>query len=505
MLGGIILTEESSMAKDASVRAFKCPTCGAPLEPEAGTLTMKCSYCGGTVIIPESLRMPPPSAGPTLNEAFQFGLNGVDLNQIVGNAMHLPQAISLAQQGRVDEAANIYSQITGMDHKDAMKAIEDLAAGRAVSLTPGRAGVTWGQAEIAQAGANIPSTFSGETYAPTASTAPKVKSGGGFDLGYLIGSSLPIIIVLIVVCSLIAAFGSAILGFLPHIFSSPASVFSGGNPIATILPPGFGTNTLTFGSKGIGPGMFTDARAIAVGSNGNIIVGDYQDGRVQIFDPSGKFISLISLGPKISVDSLAVGRDGKIYVLYQGKIAILDSTGKLLKTISDDQRYYVDAALGPDGTLYAATEDDSIVHFNQNVKINLEITKAFENVTGDGESEAKLAVDGLGNIYAVGNTNYLVFKFSPAGKYLDQFGGEADPANIANGKFVEPSGIVIDGYGRIFVSDIFGNVQAFDSTGAYLNSFNAEAYGMAIDDQNNIYVTLGDQVEKFTVQKPSGQ
>src|SRR5215468_5397615 len=126
------------MAKDSSIRAFKCPTCGAPLEPEAGTLTQKCSYCGGTVIIPESLRTPPPSAGPTLNEAFQFGLSGVDLNQIVGNAMHLPQAISLAQQGRVDEAANLYSQITGMDHGDAMKAIEDLAAGRAVSLTPGR-------------------------------------------------------------------------------------------------------------------------------------------------------------------------------------------------------------------------------------------------------------------------------------------------------------------------------------------------------------------------------
>ncbi len=135
------------MAKDASMRAFKCPTCGAPLEPETGTLTMKCPYCGGTVIIPESLRTSPPSSGPSIGEVFQFGLNGVDLNQIMGNAMHLPQAISLAQQGKIDEAADMYSQITGMAHPDAVKAMQEMAAGRAVSLTPGRPGVSWQQME----------------------------------------------------------------------------------------------------------------------------------------------------------------------------------------------------------------------------------------------------------------------------------------------------------------------------------------------------------------------
>ena len=51
------------MTKNVSVRAFKCPSCGGPLEPETGTLTMKCPYCGGTVIIPESLRTPAASAG----------------------------------------------------------------------------------------------------------------------------------------------------------------------------------------------------------------------------------------------------------------------------------------------------------------------------------------------------------------------------------------------------------------------------------------------------------
>ncbi len=97
------------MTKNLSVRAFKCPSCGAPQEPEPDTLTMKCSYCGGTIIIPESLRTPARTGSADMGDVFSFGLKGVDLNKIVGNAMQLPHAISLAQQGKIDEAATIYS------------------------------------------------------------------------------------------------------------------------------------------------------------------------------------------------------------------------------------------------------------------------------------------------------------------------------------------------------------------------------------------------------------
>ncbi len=506
------------MPSDLSIRAFKCPTCGAPLEPQAGALTMKCGYCGGTVIIPQSMRTPPPASATGVP---QYSWGGLNLNEIMGEAMRLPEAISLAEQGRITEAAQLYSQITGASLADATTAINQIVAGQAVSLVPGQTGMQWGQTPAGFTGFNQPSStpFTGSTF--TTSSSSSASQPRGFDLGYWIGSKLPIIIVLIVVCSLVGAFGTTLLGLLPlgflSSFTSSGSNSSGSssNPIATLIPQGLGSfapsgfakQALSFGSKGIGQGMFTDARAITVDGNGNIIVGDYQDGRIQTFDPSGKFVSIIQLGNKISVDSLAASTDGKIYAVNQGKISIYDSTGKQLQVIQDDNRYYNAVALGPDGTLYATTDDDTIVHFNQNGKINLQINKAFENVTGDGEDDATIAVDGLGNMYAVGSTNYLVFKFTPEGKYINQFGGEADASssNSQNGKFTEPSGIAIDGYGRIYVADIFGNVQVFDSTGAYLNSIPAEAYGIAIDNQNNVYVTLSDHVEKYQVQKPSGQ
>ncbi len=73
--------------------------------------------------------------------------------------------------------------------------------------------------------------------------------------------------------------------------------------------------------------MFNDARAIAVDSNGNIVVADYQDGRVQVFDPTGKFVSTFSLGSKAIIPALAVSPDNKIYISTSDGISIFDESG----------------------------------------------------------------------------------------------------------------------------------------------------------------------------------
>jgi len=478
------------MAKEASIRAFKCPSCGAPLEPEVGTLTMKCPYCGGTVIIPESLRTRPPSAGPTLNEAFQFGLNGVDMNQSVGNAMQLPEAISLAKQGRLDEAADIYSRITGMEHVDAIKAVQAMAGGHAVALTPGRPGASFqgfssSYSTTPAVQISSPSTFSGETYTPPA------KKRSGLSCFIIIG---------IVACLGILAATLAIGG--PMLFGNSF------NPLGTIL---FASQTMSFGSEGIGQGMFQNARAIGVDGKGNIVVADFKDGRVQTFDPKGKFLSSFTVtdekGKGVNADSISVSQDGKIYI-PNGKILIYDESGQQLGQIGDDSHFYENIAMGTDGTLYAITfGDNNLVHFKRDGSIDFEIPDPINAVTGSSGGFPKLAVDGLGNIYITNDTPPVILKFSPRGKYINQFGGEAkDAGQFEPGKFVSPGGIAIDGYGRIFVDDFY-NIQVFDSSGAYLNNISGGYYGIAFDGQNNLYATsVGDHnVVKFQVQKPAGQ
>jgi sugar lactone lactonase YvrE/predicted RNA-binding Zn-ribbon protein involved in translation (DUF1610 family) len=476
------------MANNPSVRAFKCPSCGGPLEPEVGTLTMKCPYCGSTIIIPESLRTPPPSSGPSMGEVFQFGLNGVDLNQIVGNAMHLPQAISLAQQGRVDEAADMYSKITGMEHADALAAVKDMASGHAVSLTPGRQGVTWQQVQPSYS-APINQTSAPAVSSDSFSTGPK---SGGRSCGLLIG-------IIAVVAILIVGLVAGGLYF-----------FSGSKSPAAIIPLGFANQTLAFGSEGIGAGMFQDPRSIGVDGNGNMTVADFQDGRVQTFDPSGKLASSFSLtqgNKKVYVTTMGVGRDGTIYICHDRRISVYKPNGTKIKDFGDVEHGYDSVVVGGDGKLYGITNQETIVRLKPDGTVDLQVPDTFTQITGDMDIDTHLAADGLGNMYILGSFHYLVLKYTPDGKFVDQFGGKAKDAAVAEpGKFKSPLAIAVDGYGRIYVSD-FGDIQVFDADGTYSNRIglnDGAVFGMAFDDQNHLYVvTNQNHVMKFNVQAPA--
>ncbi len=476
------------MTTNPSVRAFRCPECGAPLEPEAGTLTMKCSYCGATVIIPESLRTPPKGSGPSLGQIFDFGLQGLDMNKIVGNAMQLPQAIALAKEGRVDEAAAMYSQITGMEHADAVAAIKAMAAGHAVSLTPGQAGVTWGQPRPGFQQPASAVSVSSTAYAgqPTESAS----SGRGCTALGGIMAVVGVAVVLLVAGALY--------------------LFKGGSLTASMLPIGFAKQSLSFGGEGIGAGMFQDPRSIGVDANGNISVADFEDGRVQTFDSTGKFQSAFTLngdGSKVYVTSMTVGRDGRIYVARNLKIFVYDAAGNELDQFGDSDHHYESVTMGGDGKLYAISGSESIVRLLPDGTVDLEIPDTFAKVTGDIDIDSHVAADGLGNMYIVGGFHYLVLKYNPQGTYVDQFGGEAKGApGTEPGKFTSPRAIAVDGYGRIYVSD-FLDVQVFDADGSYLNRIPLDkgvAFGLAVDDQNRLYaVTNQGQVTRFDLPAPS--
>jgi sugar lactone lactonase YvrE len=71
------------------------------------------------------------------------------------------------------------------------------------------------------------------------------------------------------------------------------------------------------------------------------------------------------------------------------------------------------------------------------------------------------------------------------GKFVNRFGSDGDE----NGQFHAPSEIAIDGFGRVFVSDING-IQVFSPDGRYLDRFRVEGYafGLVFNDQNDLYV-----------------
>jgi sugar lactone lactonase YvrE len=275
--------------------------------------------------------------------------------------------------------------------------------------------------------------------------------------------------------------------------SSP--VKESGNNFANVL--------LDFGSEGIGPGMFNDARSIAVDADGRIYVGEYQGGRIQVFDATGKFLSQWSIGDRKTIlRGMASDRKGTVYVVHGGRIdRYRGETGEKLGQVEYERSGFDDVTTTADGGLVAAwqTNRDDIVAFDANGKVVRTIQAAISGASGDSELNTRVAVDGSGNIYALGTFNNGVFKFGRDGKYINRFGGDGDQP----GQLRAPYSIAVDGHGRVYVGDIKG-IQVFDGNGRYLTVINAKgvAFGMVFNDKNELFVVARNHVVKYAVQAP---
>jgi DNA-binding beta-propeller fold protein YncE len=305
--------------------------------------------------------------------------------------------------------------------------------------------------------------------------------------------------------------GLAAVGVLaPAIYSVTRTVKEPSNPPNNPLRPGppakesgnsFANVLLKFGSEGIGPGMFTDARSIAVDGAGRIYVGEYTGGRIQVFDPAGKFITQWSIGDRKTIlRGLAADRKGVVYVAHGGGIhRYQGETGEKLGQLDYERSGFDDVAAAADGGLVAAwhSNRDDIVRFDSNGKAIRTIPAAISSASGDSELSMRVAIDGAGYIYALGRFNNAVFKFAPDGKFMNRFGSSGDQS----GQFRAAYSIAVDGYGRVYVGDIKG-IQVFDANGRYLTTVGQKgmAFGMVFNDKNELFVIARDHVVKYAVQ-----
>jgi hypothetical protein len=318
-------------------------------------------------------------------------------------------------------AIKLYREITGMGLKESKDAVEAIEAGRPFEMDLGTG--------VAVATRSYPQ--------PTITVDAR-----GSRLGLWLGCGVAAIVLVIIGSALIP-----ILATVPFIaamvgLSSDVQLPGDeqGSPINIQIPglegpdASFAKQSLAFGGKGSGPGLFDDPRYVAVDSSGNIYVGDYQDGRVQVFDVQGGFQRQINIGDTI-LRGMAVSPGGDLYLAYDGNVNIYDPNGQLQGTIDYDG-YLEDIAIGLDGSLYAVTDGETLLRFNPDGGLSLEIPDAISSISNDSELDTKIAVDGSGNIYALGTFNSAVFQFDPEGDFLDRFGG--DTTTPAGG--VDPGG-----------------------------------------------------------------
>ncbi len=466
---------------------FSCPNCGAPLDYKGNDPIIRCPYCSTSVVVPDNLRAKPSFSSKPSN----FTLSGSgDMAGLVQRARRMKEVKDLAQSGKMDEAISLYRQITNTNEYEANAAVQALAEGRPITLT------------------GFSSVNVGSYVAPAIQISTEASKSAS-RMGCLIGCFTVGLTLFILAVTLIPIFATTMpfaLGdqSIPAFLTAmPGITTAMPNVIPTVHT--FAQQELSFGGEGTGPGLFTDPRAIAVDpQSGNIYVADYQGGRVQTFDATGKFLTQWKVGDKKAIiTSMAADHKGNLFVVAINNIYVYEgSSGALLRQFKANDQvtyHYDDITAAADGTLYVIGGGETVVHMDSNGKTLSTIPKAVSTVTDDSELDSKIAVDGAGNIYILGTFNNAVFKFNSDGKYVNKFGGDGD----APGQFRAPDAIAVDGQGNIYVSD-FKGIQVFDTDGRYVDVINIDGatFGMVFDDQNKLYITTNvNKILKFSISK----
>jgi DNA-directed RNA polymerase subunit RPC12/RpoP len=338
----------------------------------------------------------------------------------------------------------------------------------------------------------------------------------------LITSVVGIVVLLCVIGGILAAIAAAAGAFttasvvseaVNQAASLPAVTTEIAIPLLTVTPspnPDYSIS-LQFGAEGTGPGKLEDARYLAIDPGGDIHTAEYQEGRLQKFDPSGKFLQLTMVQPDkdnyTTISDLASDYNGRLLVARRGDILIYDAAdGALLGNIPGkfpDTRYEA-LAVDPANTIYAlhvAAGVLDLIKLDPNGQVLWRKPQVTAGLVKNTEISTvrRLAVDGLGYSYLLDDSQNQVYKFDATGNFVDRFGSKGDgPSLLEN-----PEDLIVDGQGRIYILDQDG-IEVFDNRGAHLklipDDYQGHAFDIKLDLQGNVYIiTNAPQVYKLKI------
>ncbi len=218
--------------------------------------------------------------------------------------------------------------------------------------------------------------------------------------------------------------------------------------------------------------------------------------------PTAELRPLFTLSEGLALPSdVAVGRDGRIYVVDSGnhRIAVFQRGGKRLFVFggrgsgADQLRDPVGIGIDPSGQVYVADKG------NHRIQIfsadGAHVRALAVKAGGKNVAPVDVAVDATGKtVYVTGNSNHKVMAFSPDGRLLHQWGGEG----VNRGEFRYPATVAVGIDGRVYVVDVLNTrVQVRDPDGSFytvgewgvLPGQLFRPKGVALDRRGRVYVS----------------
>lgn len=431
---------------------LRCPTCSAPLDvPPAHADTIRCPYCGAGVLLTERAGRVSAAAA-----------HGQHTDAIAEVLRHL-------HAGNKINAIKVYRERFGVGLAEAKYAVERLEAGQSGGAVPDAGPRPGPRGAGARAG------------------TPQSRAGVG--------------------CALMGVLIAAMAGIFftrggsdepPPATATPSAQTPSPTPSARpeepAPPAGWAAEVLRFGSEGTGAGRFEDARGVAVDGSGRIYVAEYSGGRVQVFDSAGTFVTQWMADRRMPLVSLAADRGGTVYIVQSGRINRYEgATGRALGPLPAPRNAsFDDVTVALDGSLWAVTGSE-VVHLTREGEVQRTID--IKEVVDEDATAASVAVSGSGDVYVLDQWKADVYHLSPAGRFVDRFGG---------GGFPPAEDVAVDGRGRVYVSDLKSQeqvVQVFTANGQPVAGFggNGVVFGITINDRDELFATFRNdhEIRKF--------
>ena len=183
------------------------------------------------------------------------------------------------------------------------------------------------------------------------------------------------------------------------------------------------------GGNGVGKGKFDSPTGIAVDPNGNVLVADTGNGRVQKFSPNGASLSIMgtkgtSRGQLGQPEGIALDRAGNIYVadVSNGRVQKLAPNGAFIAEWTPGLYGPGRIAIGPDDSIYVADQGlFRIVKFSPDGRV-LTTWGSKGNADGQFADDVSVAVDPTSNkIYVADPINSRIQVFDSGGKFLTKW------------------------------------------------------------------------------------
>lgn len=218
-----------------------------------------------------------------------------------------------------------------------------------------------------------------------------------------------------------------------------------------------------FGSQGSAPGQFDRPAGVAVDSRGRIVVADKDNHRVQVFTFEGRFVR--AFGEKGSKNG-QFNYPWDVDVDVEGRVVVSDTRNHRVQLFSADGvflcKYGFESSAAmwkhfdsPRGVCFNPDGYVIVTDFNNHRLVVIQpnfLNAHFLGGEGCGVKQflrpQGVAVDPEGHIVVADSRNHRIQVFEPNGSFLWQFGGPAD--------MDRPSGVCVAPDGRVVVVD-FGN------------------------------------------------